>query len=49
MVHVERGTCLTTDGWMIAVLTCNPKDDRQRWRISSYEEFKNNVLLDPNL
>lgn len=48
IVHKESGLCLATELWMVVVAPCNLKDEKQHWKISSFEQFKNNLLHNIN-
>ncbi|XP_031617135.1 polypeptide N-acetylgalactosaminyltransferase 1-like [Contarinia nasturtii] len=48
IVHTDTKLCLQTNGWMAVVDRCNLKDERQKWKILSYDEFKKNLLARAN-
>ncbi|XP_031634085.1 polypeptide N-acetylgalactosaminyltransferase 13-like [Contarinia nasturtii] len=45
IVHIATGLCLATELWMVIVTPCNLKDERQHWKILSFNEYKQNLML----
>lgn len=47
-MHSKTELCLQTELWMLIVAPCDLTDERQRWVITSFEEYKRNLLLNVN-
>lgn len=47
-MHVETEMCIATELWMIVITPCDSNDERQRWTISTFEEYKKNLLRNAN-
>lgn len=43
IIHVEKKLCLATDSWMVKVSPCDLNDERQKWTIIKYEDYKRNL------
>lgn len=43
-MHSNTELCLQTELWMLIVAPCDPTDERQRWVITSFEEYKRNFV-----
>lgn len=48
IIHIGTKRCLTTEGWMLIIAPCELNDDKQKWNISSFEEYKNVQLFNAN-
>ncbi|XP_055296048.1 polypeptide N-acetylgalactosaminyltransferase 1-like isoform X2 [Sitodiplosis mosellana] len=51
--HLDTGLCLSTDTWNAIAAPCNLDDNKQKWIISSFEEYSRKLLdnfnpIDPN-
>lgn len=40
--------CLSTELWMVVVSPCDLNDERQKWTIIKFEDYKRKLLNDVN-